>query len=125
MKYGNYGDKCTEINQCLYGLGVGSICSNGICTCEATHKVIPDGNKTICKRMIHVRDTCEEHSDCYGYLEKEPNMDCIQGNCACREQFEEIDNVCSKKNSSSNTAPSYNVILLMVLLSLITYALAK
>lgn len=125
MKYGNYGDKCTDINQCLYGLGTGSTCSNGLCTCEANHKGISDGNKTICKKIIHVKDACEKHTDCYGYLEKEAAMDCIQGYCACREQYEEIDYVCLKKNSSSNIAPSYGIIFFMVVLSLITYAVAK
>lgn len=125
MKYGNYGDKCTEINQCLYGLGTGSLCSNGLCTCETNHQNIPDGNKTICKRIVHVRDSCQKHTDCYGYLEREPNMDCIQGNCACREQFEEVDNVCFKKNSSNNTLPNYSVIFFMVFLLLISYAIAK
>lgn len=75
--------------------------------------------------MIHVRDSCKEHSDCYGYLEKEPSMDCIQGMCACREQYEEMENMCMKKNSSNIKVPSYGVILIMVLLPLITSAIGK
>lgn len=122
LKFGDFGDKCTEINQCLLGLGVGSVCSNGMCVCEASHKNITDGNKTICKRIIHVGDTCQEHSNCYEYLEKEPAMDCIQGSCACRDQYEEIDKVCFKKNSSNKKAPSYGVIIIM---AFITYAAAK
>ncbi|CAO1409030.1 unnamed protein product [Diamesa serratosioi] len=122
LKSGYNGDKCTEINQCLVGLGVGSICSSGMCVCDENHKPIKDGNKTICKRIINIGDTCKEHSDCYIYLEKELNMDCIQGSCACRDEYEEIDNSCYKKNSSSKKVTNFSVIIIM---AFITYAIAK
>lgn len=110
-----YEGNCTESNQCIAQLGVGSVCSEGHCLCSEQFFAFPDhahdnatGMDTVataCKRKIAYGSSCNENKDCYQFHRgpHEQNLECFITECVCKPTHGEKDGLCLPKASTSTT----------------------
>lgn len=90
-----FEDPCTEHSQCIHGLGPGSICYSGVCTCDSRHFIsASDKEHKICELRVEIGQYCREHNHCYQYHLKssEQTMECHQTKCHCKKGFFQADN---------------------------------
>lgn len=108
-----YEGNCTESNQCIAQLGVGSVCSEGNCLCSEQFFAFPDhghdnvtGEDTVvtaCKRKVAYGSSCNEHKDCYQFHlgPHEQHLECFITECVCKPTHGEKGGICLPKASSS------------------------
>ncbi|XP_053677826.1 prion-like-(Q/N-rich) domain-bearing protein 25 [Anopheles nili] len=116
---------CTDSNQCIATLGVGSVCYQQRCVCDSNHfqfplhdtKVAADGQqriRNVCERKIVHGDSCNDNQNCYNFHvgPHEQSMECFMNVCVCLNGFIEKDHVCLK--ASSGTILAATSILLII-----------
>lgn len=116
---------CQEHNQCLHGLGSGSICDKGKCVCGSNYQNISINNTyDICRRKVFYGDVCEEHTDCSLYM-GETTMRCSHSQCECLDGYELFDaykKVCRVIVDSAAHRDMFNFILISTSMIIIAVA---
>lgn len=114
-----YEKECTDSNQCIGQLGIGSHCSEGKCICSEQYYPFPmeAHNSTseehkihvLCKRRVTHGASCNGNKDCYQFHRgpHEQTMECFMNECVCTRGFYEKAGICiSHSGSSSIRVPS-------------------
>uniref|UniRef100_A0A1Q3EVB3 Putative conserved secreted protein n=1 Tax=Culex tarsalis TaxID=7177 RepID=A0A1Q3EVB3_CULTA len=108
-----YKGNCSESNQCIAQLGVGSVCSEGQCECSELffpfsdhahdNTTGQDSVVTTCKRKIVYGSTCNENKDCYQFHQgpHEQTLECFKSECVCKDTHRESEGLCLPRASSS------------------------
>lgn len=124
-----YEGNCTESNQCIAQLGVGSVCSEGNCLCSEQFFAFPDhghdnatGKDTVvktCKRKVAYGSSCNEHKDCYQFHlgPHEQLLECFITECVCKPTHSEKDGICYPRENSSFSASSSTASIPSILLA--------
>lgn len=122
-----YEQDCIDSNQCIFLLGVGSICNENKCVCNEQHfpfAVEAHDNKTeenkVCKRKITHGASCNNDKECYQFHlgHHEQTMECFMNECVCSQTHFERDGVCLSLNAAA--MPGLSMLLLFFTLLLIT-----
>lgn len=120
-----YEGNCTESNQCIAQLGVGSVCSEDKCECSELFFPFPDhahnnatGQDTVvttCKRKIVIDSDCNDSKDCYQFHHgpHQQTLECFMSRCVCKANYYENGDICVPKASSS-TANIPSILLAFV-----------
>lgn len=113
---------CTESNQCIAQLSIGSVCSEGKCECSEAFFPFSDhahdnatGQATVvttCKRKIAHGSSCNENKDCYQFHQgpHQQTLECSNAECVCKETHRLSGGICYP-NASSSTANIPSILL--------------
>ncbi|XP_058464190.1 tenascin [Malaya genurostris] len=129
-----YEEACSDSNQCIAQLGVGSLCNDGKCICNEqyfpftvqTHNNATAEHKltNVCTRKITHGSSCSESKDCYQFHRgpHEQNMECFMGECVCSSGSYEKGGVCISYSSAS--AHVFSPMLIFLILA-VTFHVTK
>lgn len=113
-----YDSNCTTSEQCQLNLGIGGMCSNHTCNCRpkyyATVMDLDKPEQIICEPIVAYGAYCSDNKDCQMQklnLEQDQenrdptstSMECLWGECRCRDNHHAIDNlICVPSTSKAN-----------------------
>lgn len=122
----HYEQECSDSNQCIAELGIGSLCSEGQCVCNEQYFPFPMDahNNTneehkihvLCKRKITHGASCNDDKECYQFHRgpHEQTMECFMNECVCSHGFYEKKGICISMNGSSTIHVSSLMSLLLL-----------
>lgn len=129
----HYEQECSDSNQCIAQLGIGSLCSEGKCVCNEQYYPFPMDaqNSTdkehkihvLCKRRVSHGESCNEDKECYQFHRgpHEQTMECFMNECVCTHGFYEKGGICISHSGSS----AINVSSLVAILALLAAFYSK
>nr|XP_019525043.2 tenascin [Aedes albopictus] len=109
----HYEQQCSDSNQCIAQLGIGSLCSEGKCVCNEQYYPFPTEahNSTnpehkihvLCKRKVTHGASCNNNKECYQFHRgpHEQTMECFMNECVCTHGFYEKGGICISHSGSS------------------------